>query len=317
MSDNSNLLLTTSRTDAEIMPDLGRTILRGLIAGLAGGAAFAAATIDLGLLETIALLFRAESPLIGFAAHMVIASIIGAGFAILVFFHRPDPGETVFWGLTYGALWWFIGAVTLLPLLSGQTPAWRIEDAQPLVPALIGHLIYGGVVGLVLAIGRSTIIGAPATSTSNSTSNSRRTASASLRSVGTVIRGGMAGLLGGVLLGLVLDDRFGVPAVSGPMVETSRSVAWLVTLGLGLIAGIGFALLFPTNDRGTGPTLIRGVAFGFALWLVFALSLIPLAIGDGLQWEADAVRDGFGTLPGYLLLLGCLLYTSPSPRDRG
>lgn len=277
---------------------LTTAIARGMLGGLVGGFAFGAAMIDLGLLETIAQLVRSESTVIGFIIHLLIAVVIGGGFGALVFFHRPDVGETVFWGLTYGALWWFIGAMTLLPLLSGQDLAWRVEDAQPLLPALIGHLLYGGIAGLVVALGpgqtRSAepLIGVYATAPGPT--------------VGTALRGGLVGLLGGVLLGLALEDGLGLPAVSGAMADTSRPTAWMVTVALGVLAGIGFALLFPEHNRGTGPMLIRGLAFGFLTWLVVALTLIPLALGNGLQWDVDAVRVGFGTLPGYLLLLGAL-----------
>ena len=227
------------------IPNLGRSVGRGILAGIVGGLIFGAAATQFGMLETVALLVRTETPIVGFFIHLIIAGVIGGGFGLLVAYHKPDPGETLFWGLTYGALWWFIGAMTLLPILAGQTMTWQIGNAQALVPALIGHLVYGAVIGLVLALDRPT---GPASSNA-----------LARRSVGAVVRGGLSGLAGSAILGAALNNRLGLPAVSDAMADESRPLAWVVTLALGILSGAGFALLFPANDRGTGPTLIRGV----------------------------------------------------------
>jgi hypothetical protein len=51
--------------------------------------------------------------------------------------------SAVAWGLVYGLLWWFIGPMTLLPILLGGTFSWTIGTAGALLPSLVGHLIYG------------------------------------------------------------------------------------------------------------------------------------------------------------------------------
>lgn len=79
-------------------------IVPGAIAGIVGGAVFGAAMIELGSLETIASLVRSESLVLGFVIHSVIAVAIGVGFGLLVWFQRPGTGETLFWGLAYGAV---------------------------------------------------------------------------------------------------------------------------------------------------------------------------------------------------------------------
>lgn len=69
---------------------------------------------------------------------------------------RPTLGRgvrlrqaSVAWGLLYGALWWFLGALTLFPVLLGGALAWDGADAVRQLPSLVGHLAYGAVTALV------------------------------------------------------------------------------------------------------------------------------------------------------------------------
>ncbi|MDQ3454594.1 MAG: hypothetical protein M3513_03785 [Actinomycetota bacterium] len=57
--------------------------------------------------------------------------------------------ETLFWGLIYGGFWWFLGPLTMLPLVLGKPLAWDLANAQALLPSLIGHLFYGATTALV------------------------------------------------------------------------------------------------------------------------------------------------------------------------
>lgn len=49
-------------------------------------------------------------------------------------------------------LWWFLGPLTLLPILLGRPVAWDVATAQALIPSLLGHLAYGAVTAAVLAL---------------------------------------------------------------------------------------------------------------------------------------------------------------------
>jgi len=264
-------------------------VIAGAWAGLFGGLAFGVAMIEVGILETIALLVRADSALVGFIVHMIVATILGIGFGVSAWLQQPAPGETVFWGLAYGAFWWFLGAATLLPSLSGDPVAWDNAAIRELLPALIGHLIYGAVAALTLIAYR--VI----------TENNAPFAGVT---PGVVIRGAIAGLVGGTLLAATLESQLGQPALSSSMMEMTGAVSWLLTLALGALAGVGFAVLFAGARQGPGPALIQGFAYGFLLWVIGALTLIPAISGDGLQWSTEAIRTNFATLPGYLLFVG-------------
>jgi uncharacterized membrane protein YagU involved in acid resistance len=254
-------------------------LLSGALAGLVGGLVFGASMLELGLLPTIASLLRADSPIVGFVVQIIIASIIGSGFGLVVWRQRRGAGETLFWGLTYGLLWWVLGA----------SPAWDIHAAQDAFPVLLGYLLYGATTGLTLA-----------------TLESRRgpqVAWVSLR--GPFSLGALAGLLAAWLLGLMLNAQESLMTMNAMlpdmMASHSRVVAWLITLFIGLLAGVTFAWLYPDIFDGAGAGLVRGAAYGFIWWVAGARTLMPILSGDGLPWSLSAARADFSTLPGYLI----------------
>lgn len=257
-------------------------LLQGTLAGLVGGLVFGAAMVPLGMLATVASLVRTETAAAGFAVHLAVAGALGAGLGVLVARQRSGSGEMLFWGLAYGASWWFLGNLTLLPLLSGRPVDWSIAAAQTGFPSLLGHLLYGAVAGLVLALLRGRGEGP------------RPTAS-------VVLRGALAGLAAGASLVALLETGVEPLALSSAMRAQPGGVATAANALLGLVAGVGLALLYP-RPPAAGPILVRGTAYGFLLWVVVALTVVPLLEGAGLTWSVSEVRDGFVTLPGYLML---------------
>lgn len=268
---------------------LADAALRGAAAGVTGGVAFGAAMVHLGVLPTVASLVRADSTGVGLAVHMVIAAVIGAGFGVLVRNQRPGAGETLLWGLIYGALWWFLGALTLLPLFLAEPLAWDANAARVQLPSLFGHLLYGAVTALAFVALRLRRVGAGA-----------------LRvNLWALLRGGSAGLAGAWLLSTALDAQGGLDELTATMTgQPTGPRAWWGLLLIGVLAGVGYALLHPRPAGAAGPALVRGVAYGFFWWVLGGLTLIPLAAGSGLPWSAEAVLARFVALPGFLLFLG-------------
>lgn len=124
----------------------------GGVAGAAGGLVFGASMAVTGMLPTVASIVRTDSELAGFGVHMVFAVLIGAAFGLLVVRLRLRVRDMLFWGLAYGALWWFLGPQTLLPLFRGMPVDWGATEAGALLPSLIGHLFYGTTAALVLVL---------------------------------------------------------------------------------------------------------------------------------------------------------------------
>ena len=268
-------------------PEVLRTaVLPGALAGLVGGLVFGVTMSELDLLPTFAQLVRADSSIVGFIVVIANAGIIGAGFGILVWYQRPGAGETLFWGMVYGTLWWYLGQLTILPLIDGDGLAWDLHSAQAEFPRLLGYLLYGATTGLALVFLQW----------------KRHLQAETMRiSRGALLRGALAGLLSALLLGATLNAQDQLLAFSTMMTSDSYFIAWLVTLSVGLVAGVGFALLYPRSTEGSGAGLIRGTVYGLLWWVVGALSLVPVFSGVGLTWSVGEVREVFATLPGYLL----------------
>ena len=261
-------------------------IAPGAAGGLAGGLVFGAAMIDLGSLSSVASIIRVESPYVGFLVNMTIAAIVGAGLGVIVWRIRPGLGETLLWGLAYGTFWWFIGSLTLHPLVLSGEVDWSAEAAQAAFPALLGHVLYGSTAAMALVA----IKGAGV----------RRFADTI--TIGCLIRGALAGLLAAWIIGLVLAAQGHLPTLVARMPADSRLAMWMAILLIGLIAGISYSASYPETNDGAGAGVIRGAMLGFLLWVIVPLSLLPAVNGHGLPWSANEIREVFPSMPGYVLL---------------
>jgi len=273
-----------------------RIMLPGALAGLVGGLVFGAAMIQLGMLPTVASLVQIESGVAGFIIHMILAAILGVGFSLLVWHQRGGAGEMLFWGLIYGTLWWFLGPLTLLPLLVGQGLMWDIHAVQAAFPSLPGHLWYGASMAIALTLLQRAWPIAASGLSNDSTSLSRGRLTA-----GALVRGALAGLLGAWLLGGLLDSQDQLLAFSAMMSMGSAQAAWLLILVTGVLAGLGYALLYPRPGDSAGAELIRGTVYGFFWWVAGALTLLPLLDSGHLAWSLEAAQSSFALLPGFLL----------------
>lgn len=52
----------------------------------------------------------------------------------------------------YGLVWWFLGHLTLFPVLLGKPFVWTIAAANLGLPSLIGHLSYGAATAIVFMV---------------------------------------------------------------------------------------------------------------------------------------------------------------------
>ncbi|HST86702.1 MAG TPA: hypothetical protein VLL08_33495 [Kineosporiaceae bacterium] len=261
---------------------------RGGLAGLIGGLTFGPALDRFDLFPAVAQLVGSQMDTVGFAVHLVIAGLLGAGFGVLIRRQRAGVGQTVFWGLAYGMFWWYLGPLTLLPLLSGLPAGWNIPSAQAAFPWLIGHLLYGA--SMAFALAGLDLLSRPATRPSRPRGTANGTAR---RGLPTVVRGLIAGLAATWLLTSTI-------AGSGAIL-TAGDGTWLGCL-LGALVGVGYALLFPTAAQATGPASVQGAGYGFLLWVTVPLTAVPLLRDGRLLWSADDVHEVFATLPEYVLL---------------
>jgi uncharacterized membrane protein YagU involved in acid resistance len=124
----------------------------GAIASLAGGLLFSLVMLATGVLPRVASLVGGSSPVLGFIVHMCISTVVGMSYGLLFQHEAPNFGSGVAWGLLYGLIWWFIGPLTLMPILLGGSATWTTTAASTLLPSLIGHLIYGAATAIAFLV---------------------------------------------------------------------------------------------------------------------------------------------------------------------
>jgi hypothetical protein len=133
-------------------------ILAGMAAGLIAGAVFGlilqmlmAPTPEgarIPMMAMVAKVVRSDSMLVGWLYHLFNSAVIGAIFGWIT--HITAYGRGLCWGALYGAFWWVLGGLVLMPILLGM-PAFAPIAIEPMRPvaigSLIGHLVYGLILG--------------------------------------------------------------------------------------------------------------------------------------------------------------------------
>jgi hypothetical protein len=125
--------------------------------GLAGGLVFGMMMAMMAMLPMIGKMIGQPNAAAGFLVHMVNSAVIGAGLAIVASHIRVgswarghNRAAAVVRGLVYGGVWWLLGPLTLMPLFLGMGFGvnWNLSAAGTMLPSLMGHLIYGSILGL-------------------------------------------------------------------------------------------------------------------------------------------------------------------------
>jgi uncharacterized membrane protein YagU involved in acid resistance len=121
----------------------------GITGGIAGGIVFGLLMQMMGMIEMVAKLVGSSSPAVGWVLHLAISAFIGATFALLLGSRVTRLLPAAALGMAYGAAWWVLGALLIMPAQLGMpvlvlnATAWQ---------SLMGHLLFGVVLGLVYAM---------------------------------------------------------------------------------------------------------------------------------------------------------------------
>lgn len=124
----------------------------GIYGGLIAGLVFGAMMGMMGMLEMVARVVRSDSALVGFFYHLLNSAVIGALFAPLLGRVSTDKLKGLGFGLFYGVIWWFLGPLILMPLLLGMGTMLSPQGMQMALPSLAGHLIFGGILGVLYPV---------------------------------------------------------------------------------------------------------------------------------------------------------------------
>ncbi|MGP4050429.1 hypothetical protein [Streptomyces sp. 2A115] len=127
----------------------------GAAAGLVGGVGFgiwmsvSRPMMDTAMITMVAGLLGSTNAVVGWLIHLSIALFAGIGFGVLLgeFAQRLVPAVVL--GLAYGAVWWTVGALWIMPANLGM-PVFEWNDVTS--SSLGGHLVFGLLAGLTFSL---------------------------------------------------------------------------------------------------------------------------------------------------------------------
>jgi len=284
------------RGEAQVF-SLSRALVCGGLAGIVGGWAFGQWMAKANFFPLIAGLVGSSSPSVGKTLHFVIAVIIGATFGLLFQRDVRGYGSSAGWGLAYGIFWWFLGPLTLKSLLKGQVPDWSLIHAQELFGSLIGHIVYGLIVGVIYAALDKLWIGFFI----ESDPINRQPEGPGSRTLLSLGRGALAGFIGGLVFWpqiVAVDGLHWIARLAG---GESSTLGVIVHLVISTVIGAGFGVLFEHESPDWSAALGWGMLYGITWWFVGTLTLFPIWLGASFTWTNAAAAAALSSLLGHLL----------------
>ena len=264
----------------------GGTLIRGGLAGLLAGR-------DAGRGA------ERPRPTAGLHSHanqrFVPCCLAGFGFALLYPSPTDGAGAGLIRGTVYGFFWWVAGALTLVPLFGGAGLTWSLDEVRVSFVTLPGYLLFGAAIALVYqwlgALVRllfSDYVGG---------SDEEGVGTQGLRIVGQSV---LAGLVGGLLFSLVMLQIGFLPNVANLIGATSAVAGFFVHLGIAVLIGTSYGVLFRRQSYDVGSALGWGVSYGSFWSILGPLTLMPFFLGTVPQWTVEAVATTFPNLVGHL-----------------
>jgi uncharacterized membrane protein YagU involved in acid resistance len=274
-----------------------RALIVGGIAGLVGGWAFGKWMAQVNFFPLIAGLVNSTSYGVGVTLHFVFAFLIGATFGLLFQRDVRGYGSSLGWGLGYGLFWWFLGPLTLLPLWQGAPIDWSYTHGAELFGSLIGHVVYGVLVGLIYAaLNRLWAVFFIESDPLN-----REPEGAGARTLRSLGWGAIASLVGGVFFSLVMASTGALSRVASLVGGTSPVLGFLVHLIISAPIGMSYGLLFQRESPTVGTGVVWGMLYGLVWWFLGPLTFLPLLLGGSFTWTAAAASTALPELVGHLL----------------
>jgi uncharacterized membrane protein YagU involved in acid resistance len=274
----------------------GRAIVGGALAGIAGGWAFGKWMEQVNFYPLIAGLIGSNSRMVGESLHFLFAVIIGITFALLFQREARGYGSSMACGAAYGIFWWFLGPLTILPLWSRRPLDWSSSHASDLFGSLIGHIVYGVIVGLLYAaVDRLWV-----RFFTESDPIRRQPEGPGVRLIRLVQWGALSGVAGGALYALVLIATGSWKEVAAVVGGTSPALGFVVHLAISILMGASYGLLFQREAPNLASGIGWGLVYGLIGWFIGPLTLFAVAEGHSLWTPADA-RAQFPALVGQLM----------------
>jgi uncharacterized membrane protein YagU involved in acid resistance len=275
----------------------GRAIIVGSFAGLLGGMIFGRWMSAGDFFPLLAGLGVIQSHSVTVALHFGLAILIGVSFGLLF---QPDVrgyGSCMGWGLGYGIFWWFFGPLTLLPLLTGSGLDWSADQGTALFGSLVGHILYGVILGVVYA----TVDRLWVRLFIQSDPLNRQPEGPGLRVFRSLLWGASAGFIGGLVSSPILFATGVLSSVAGLDTHLSGFHGFVVHILVSALIGMTYGLLFRNEASSLGLGIAWGWLFGLIWWYIGPMTLLPLLLTGECDWRASAASALLPSLAGHLL----------------
>jgi len=274
-----------------------RAVTVGGLAGLVGGWAFSIWFAQNNAFVLIAGIVNSGSSVVGMLVHYLIAAIIGASFGLLFQRDVRSPGSSICWGLAYGLFWWFLGPLTLLPFLLHQPVDWSYLHGSAWFGSLIGHGVYGILLGLIYAWGNRLWVGLFI----ESDPLKRQAEGPGIVTLHSLEWGALASVLGGLLFSIIMVATGVLPQVAALIRGSSPLAGFVVHLGISVLIGMSYGLLFAHESPDVGSSMSWGMLYGLAWWFLGPLTLMPILLGHAPTWTTQAADILLPSLLGHLI----------------
>jgi len=225
-----------------------------------------------GLVSSILLAAALKNPVLG----ILLGVLVGVAYALAF---APTPrayvGSSLGWGLGYGLLWWFLGPLTILPIWQGVPLNWSYTHGAELFGSLVGHVVYGLLVGLSYATLDRLWVGFFI----ESDPLNREPEGAGTRTLRSLGWGAVASIVGGMLFSLVMASTGALSRVASIVGGTSPVVGFFVHLVISAPIGLSYGVLFQRESPNVGAGVVWGMLFGLLWWFLGPLTLFPIMWG--------------------------------------
>jgi uncharacterized membrane protein YagU involved in acid resistance len=290
------LLSTLRPYDKQPEFSFSRALIVGGIAGAIGGMIFGRWAGG-WYFPLIAGLLGSDSASTGEVLHYVSAIVIGFGFGLLFQRDIRGLGSSLGWGAGYGIMWWFLGPVTLLPLIGRQGIDWSVDRAANLFGAFVGHILYGLIVGLVYGSVDKVWV----RFFSESDPINREPEGPGVRAWNSLKWGIIASLTGGLLFSLLLLSAGYLPKLAMLAGGSSAPLGFVVNMVVSAAIGSTYGLLFRREAPNAASGICWGMLYGIIWWFAGPLTLLPLILTGSCDWRVEAAAGLLPSLVGHLL----------------
>ncbi len=289
--------ITRSQPDQPNPFSWPRAIIVGGLAGIVGGWAFGRWMEQIDFFPLVAGIVGSQDRMVGTTLHYGIAIIIGASFGILFQRDVRRAGSSVGWGLAYGFFWWFLGPLTLLPLLTGRVLDWSYQHGAMLFGSFVGHAIYGVIVGLIYAAIDRLWVGF----FTESDPLNREVDGSGLQTAQSLGWGLAASLAGGLLFSLVMIATNTLPRVAALVGGSSLVLGFFVHMLISALIGMSYGTLFRYEAPTVGASITWGLVYGLVWWFLGPLTLFPILLGKNFSWSIATASTLLPSLIGHLV----------------